>query len=344
MPPDLVLAPGVVHPRVEQPLLVGGEGEAVAGIRDGLVEDLPGGDVLDPDREALIAGGVDCVREQGVVGGGGEGRRASRTRRPRPRPARPAASARPRATPRLDLRQRSRIGHAGEGGVVVARGGAGDVPPVVPAHRHAEVGLLGVADELVDQRGAEIREVGGAARRRRRSRPRGERSPRGRSCRASTHRGPRRCRRGGCARWDGGAAAGPTEVHGSWIERSRAAEQRAQCRRSLEGSAEEPHGRRRRRRRRLPAGDQRAVSARPRGPRADRGAMPSTPACRAEASAAAVGTQRSSTGRSCGSEVTRARSAATQMAASRPSTSWWSSDVQANTAGYSVARMFSAGL
>src|SRR5699024_3248462 len=57
-----------------------------------------------------------------------------------------------------------------------------------------------------------------------------------------------------------------------------------------------------------------------------------------------VAVDRSRIGRSDGSEVTRSRSCATQIAAQAGGTSMPSSAVQAKTAGNSLAGMFSAGL
>ena len=162
MAPDLVLPPGVVDPRVEQPLLIGGERDAVTGAGHGLVEHLAGGEVQDPQREPLVPGGVHRIGEQGVVGGEGQ----------------PAEGVElvPRGLglgvqqhllarehhPRLDLRHRARVGHAGEPRVVVSGGGAGDVPPVPATHRHRQVRLLRVTDELLDQALPQRPEVRGA--------------------------------------------------------------------------------------------------------------------------------------------------------------------------------------
>ena len=69
VPPDLVRAPGVVDLGVEDRRTVGGPGRAVVHLGQLVRQQLAGVEVLDPQREPLVALEVDGVRQQAPVGG-----------------------------------------------------------------------------------------------------------------------------------------------------------------------------------------------------------------------------------------------------------------------------------
>ena len=73
VPPDLVRAPGVVDLGVEDRRAVGGPGRAVVHLGQLVRQQLAGVEVLDPQREPLVALEVDRVRQQAAVGGDVDG-------------------------------------------------------------------------------------------------------------------------------------------------------------------------------------------------------------------------------------------------------------------------------
>ncbi len=167
VPPYPVRAPRVVHGHVEQHGPVGGPGAAVEGAGDLVGGRLPGHQVLDPQREPLVAGEVGRVGEQPRVGADAE--RAQREER---RVAghlvlvqqyllagqrRTANGARRRVLARLD-------GAPAVHRVLLARDRARVVPPAALADRHGQVGLLGAALDL----GEDLIPQPGLARRHRR--------------------------------------------------------------------------------------------------------------------------------------------------------------------------------
>jgi len=67
MSPDLIGAPRLIHPRVEEVLTVQRPHGAIADLRDCLVDHLTGLDVLDPQRESLVTLDVDGVGDPAPV-------------------------------------------------------------------------------------------------------------------------------------------------------------------------------------------------------------------------------------------------------------------------------------
>ena len=72
VPPDPVRPPGVVHGRVEHGGAVQGPRAAGVGVRDLVRQRGPGGQVLDPQREPLVAGEVGGVGQPALVRAGAE--------------------------------------------------------------------------------------------------------------------------------------------------------------------------------------------------------------------------------------------------------------------------------
>ena len=72
VPPQLVGAPGVVEPGVEDEGAVAAELAAVPDAGDRVVEDLARGDVAHDEVEPLVAGGVGGEGDEAVVGADGE--------------------------------------------------------------------------------------------------------------------------------------------------------------------------------------------------------------------------------------------------------------------------------
>ena len=72
VPPDPVRPPGVVHRRVEHGGAVQGPCAAGVGVRDLVRQRGPGGQVLDPQREPLVAGEVGGVGQPALVRAGPE--------------------------------------------------------------------------------------------------------------------------------------------------------------------------------------------------------------------------------------------------------------------------------
>ena len=67
VPPDPVRPPGVVHGRVEHGGAVQGPRAAGVGVRDLVRQRGPGGQVLDPEREPLVAREVGGVRQPALI-------------------------------------------------------------------------------------------------------------------------------------------------------------------------------------------------------------------------------------------------------------------------------------
>ena len=67
MAPDLKRAPGLVQPRVEELLPVQGPHGAVADLYDGLVDDVSGLDVFDPQGKSLVTLDVDGISDPAPV-------------------------------------------------------------------------------------------------------------------------------------------------------------------------------------------------------------------------------------------------------------------------------------
>ena len=146
--PDLVGAPGVVAADVEQVVLPRPRG-AVEHALDFVVEQLAGVQVFEPHGEALVAFGVEGVREQAARGG--HGRCPEREELV---PGGELVDVEKHLFPRHvlgDLRRGPRViggRDAARDAVVLALDGAAVVPPVALALRHGHVGLFDAGFDL----------------------------------------------------------------------------------------------------------------------------------------------------------------------------------------------------
>jgi hypothetical protein len=164
VPPDPVRAPRVVDREVEQRRTVGRPRRAVERVLDLVGQHLAGGQVLDPQREALVAGEVGGVRETPAVRRDVEG-----TEREELGVAgqHVAVEQHLLAGQRTAFAERRRVGvvHGGRDAavdaVLLAFLGTRVVPVRTFAGGYRQVGLLGPGLDLAEQRLAQRREVRG---------------------------------------------------------------------------------------------------------------------------------------------------------------------------------------
>ena len=158
VPPHPEGAPGRVGRGVEQRRTVLGPGAAVVGVGDLVRGGLPGHQVLDPQRVAFRAGEIGRVGKHPAVRADAE--RAEREERRVPGQL-VAVEQDLLAGQRPVLVHRRRGGLPRQRGapavqrVLLALDGPGVVPPVPLAGRHRQVGLLGTALDLAEDRLAE---------------------------------------------------------------------------------------------------------------------------------------------------------------------------------------------
>ncbi len=168
--PHLVGPPGLVDGGVEERRAVGVPGGAAEHPGDLVAGELAGAQVLDPDRVALVAGGVGRVGQQ--VGVGADGRAAEREELA-------VAGELVEVEQHLLAGQRGlvggavlvgggrgpvgRVGHRdpAAGAVLASLEGAAVVPVAAVAARHRQVGLEGAGLDLAEDRLAQVGEVGG---------------------------------------------------------------------------------------------------------------------------------------------------------------------------------------
>ena len=160
VPPQLVGAPRVVEPGVEDERPVAAELAAVADTGERGVEDLTARDVAHGEGEALVAGGVDRERDEPVV-------RADGQRTEREELGVPGLEVAveddllPGDEGALGVRAGIALGpgrpHVGR--VLPSLGGPAEVPPRAARHRDRQVVLLHPGADLVEQRTAQVRQV-----------------------------------------------------------------------------------------------------------------------------------------------------------------------------------------
>ncbi len=162
VPVDLEGAPGVVHPRVEERRPVGRPGAAVEDVGDLVGEHLAGRQVLEPEREALVALVVGREGQHRAVGADGAG--ADREERAVAGQLVAVEDHLLAVEPlaRGDLRGRVAVGGDPAGDrVLLALLGAREIPPRALAAGHGQVGLLRAALDLLEHLLLEIGEVSG---------------------------------------------------------------------------------------------------------------------------------------------------------------------------------------
>ena len=135
-------SPGLVEAGVEDERAVAAELDAIADVRDGVIEDLTRGQVLDDEVETLVPGAIRGEREPIVVvtdrqGADGEELAVARLD--------VAVDEDLLARDGLAVQHRSSrtIGQRGTGlhGILLALDGAAVIPPRPAGHRHREIGL-----------------------------------------------------------------------------------------------------------------------------------------------------------------------------------------------------------
>ena len=143
MAPDGVGAPGIIHALIEEVILAH-PGGAVEDAGEGVGEVLPGVQILDAQRKALITGdigGIGQVASRGGYGGGAQGEELMSLREF----IRIKEHLLVRAGFHGDLRGHPGFitdGHAAEDAVALAFLGASEVPVLTPADRNRHVGFL----------------------------------------------------------------------------------------------------------------------------------------------------------------------------------------------------------
>ena len=164
VPPDPVRPPGLVHGRVEHGGAVQGPRAAGVGVRDLVRQRGPGGQVLDPQREPLVAGEVGGVGQPALVRAGAERAEAEEL----------VADGQlvaveqfllpvQRLAVRGDRRDHLAGPHraAAVHRVLLALDRPRVVPPAALAHRDGQVALLGARLDLLEDLIAQRGQVGG---------------------------------------------------------------------------------------------------------------------------------------------------------------------------------------
>ena len=160
VPPDPVRPPGVVHGRVEHGGAVQGPRAAGVGVRDLVRQRGPGGQVLDPEREPLVAREVGGVGQPALVRAGPERAEAeevvpSASSLPSSSTSSPSSGLPSSGHRRDDLAGPDRA--AAVHRVLLALDCPGVVPPAALAHRDGQVALLrarlDLGEDLLAQRG-----------------------------------------------------------------------------------------------------------------------------------------------------------------------------------------------
>ena len=173
--PHGVGSPGVVHGRIEHVTAARVEQGTLAGVRDLVRKVLPGRDGAHAQGVPLVALGVDGVEQPALVEAhigaaervelvaGGFGVVVEHDLLAR------QSRGDPGVLPGGRLRQHGRVPVVGSGNrcpavdaVLLSLDRAGVVPPVALSHRHAEVGLLGAASDLLEDLLLQQGEVCGA--------------------------------------------------------------------------------------------------------------------------------------------------------------------------------------
>ncbi len=134
MAQHLIRPPGAVEHRVEQGRVIGGPFEPLRGLANLAGKQLSGLQILDRHREDFVAGVIDRVRQQLVIG----------TRSERTDLEVLLALGQKVAVEKNFLRRVKRAVLAAVNAILLAFFGAGVVKVFVALHRHGQIGLLDV--------------------------------------------------------------------------------------------------------------------------------------------------------------------------------------------------------